>query len=553
MKVPIATLFFFTILASAVSCLADGGPSCPQMKTCAEAIEASENANLDSCLAGKPHEIGISLRASIDTIKKAISGDLKANYDAAVRASSQLNDDLQLKENAEIRSCLEGFRSIINRCMQKAADQCLAESNYPPGIDLLFRMTFQERSLDVFDGDRLAISYLEPEHYQNPAEHDLNRQGWYADRVDMRADGRFNAVITRVVKNGFDPRRMDHLIETPICLRWSPNPPPPHTVGAAFYDCNEASPNGSCGADAMDVGWLERCPEKKAAFHWPSFGLVTTAHADTGDAPSWVVPSLATLNRWRENSLVGFTEFDIATTAPVGIDADRAGLRVHVNGAELLIDGIRAEYQAKPSVPGAPLRFAFGVQTLNLDGRFGGCNRISLDVLYFNGSKEVARHSVARNFAAMRQIPRIEKIVEGTALSWTGIYLRPRQQPEHMVFVTSVSADSFDNPEQLAKARTMIETAKARFDAAQLQIDGKQLVGVIRPPLTNPAYGLGVAMVEPSGQLQFVFSKEDAIAIKTRLETLIHARTDLALIIDKGIFAYPESKDTIRDSVCPTV
>src|ERR1700730_257210 len=140
----------------------------------------------------------------------------------------------------------------------------------------------------------------------------------------------------------------------------------------------------------------------------------------------------------------------------------------------------------------------------------------------------------------MRQVPTVEKRIGGTTYRWTGTYLRPKKQPEHMVFVSSSSASSF-KPDQMAVARSEIEVAKSRFDAAGLQIDGKHLVGIVRPPLTKPAYGLGVAIVEPTGQLRFVFSVEEAATIKARLEEL-RRREDIARVIERSIFIYPETK-----------
>ena len=429
MKLLIVIAFASVILTTGNPGIAADGPSCSQLKTCSEAIEASEKFNLDTCLAGKSHEIGISLRGSIDIVKKAISGDLKANYDDAVRATSKLNDELQRPENAEIRECLKSIRSLINTCMEKATNKCLTQSDYPSGVDLLLQMNFKEQGSDVFDGNKIAISYLQPEHYENPAERDLNRRGWYADRVDMRAppDGRFQGVITRVTKNSFDPTLRQRMFETPICLRWAAPPPAGPPASVAFYACNEAAPAGSCVAHPTDVGWLEQCPPKHT-LNIPSLGFVSAAHAEPAPNSIWVVPSLNTLRTLRDEYLVGFTEFAITTTGPSEVKADRVALRAKVNGAELLVDGIRAENQAKPFVPGSLINFAFGVQTLNLDGRLGGCNLIEADILYFKDTELAYRHSIAQNFVAMRSVPTVERSVDGTNYRWTGTYQRPKQE-----------------------------------------------------------------------------------------------------------------------------
>ncbi|MGH6847269.1 MAG: hypothetical protein ACREC0_07480 [Methylocella sp.] len=533
----------------AVPVRAVDGPSCPQLKTCSEAIDASERFNLDTCLAGKSHEISFSLRASIDVIKKAFSGDLKANYDDAVRASTNLNDELQRPENVDIRECLKDIRSIVNSCMKKATDLCLASSAYPPGIELRLRMTFKKISSSVFDGNKISVNYLEPEHYENPAERDLDKLGWYHDDVYMQApDGRFNGIITRVPKNSFDPRLQRDRFETPICLRWASTPPTTHPQPVAFYKCNEAMPTGICVADPLDIGWLELC-KLKDTFNWRSLELVGGAHAEPTPASEWVVPSLDTLSRWSKEHLVGFTKFEIRATNTSGIEADRVAFRARVNGAELLIDGIKGQYQARPFVPGSMPGFSFGVQSLNLDGRFAGCNLIEVGIFYMRGAHIVAHHTIKENFVSMRQVSPVEKTVDGLTYHWTGEYVRPEHGPENMIFVHSSKSSSFDG-EQLAKALDDIKAAKLRFDAAGLRFEGRQLVGVIRPPLSSPSYGLGVAAVEPTGQLRFVFSKVEAANIQAYLLKL-RASEDVAPFIDQDTYYYPEKKDDIRQGVCP--
>lgn len=527
-------------------------PSCPQLKTCSEAIDQSEQFNLDTCLAGKSHEISFSLKASIDVIKRAFSGDLRANYDDAVRATTKLNDELQRPENADIRECLKDIRSIVNSCMKKATDLCLASSAYPPGIDLRLRMSFKKISSNVFDGNRIAISYVEPPHWENPAELPLDKSGWYHDRVDMRApDGRFRGTLTRVTKNSFDTRRQRdkfEKFETPICLAWASKPPTTQIAPVAFYNCSEAMPERTCAADPRDVGWLELC-NSKGAFSWPSFELMERAQAEPTPASEWVVPSLATLSRWSKEYLVGFTKFEITATNTSGIEADRVAFRTHVNGAELLIDGIKGEYQARPFVPGSMPHFSFGVQSLNLDGRVAGCNLIEVGISYMRGAHTVAHHTIKENFVAMRQVSPVEKTVDGVTYRWTGEYIRPEHGPENMIFVHSTKPSSFDG-ELLANALDEIKAAKLHFDAAGLQFDGQQLVGVIRPPLSLPSYGLGVAVMEPTGQLRFVFSDAEAKKIQAYLLKL-RTSEDIAPFIDQDTFYYPEKKDDIRERICP--
>jgi hypothetical protein len=524
-------------------------PSCPQLKTCSETIDASEQFNLDTCLAGKPHEISLSLRASIDVIKKAFSGDLKANYDNAVRASTKLNDDLQRPENADIRECLKNIRAIVNSCMQIATEECLASSTYPPGVELRLGMSFKKISSDVFDGNRIAINYLEPQHYENPAEKDPDKSGWYHDNVYMRApDGRFRGTITRVTKNGFDTRQQRNKFETSICLGWASTPPRTRPQVVAFYNCSEATPTGTCVADPRDVGWLELC-KSKDAFNWPSFELAGSAHAEPTPTLEWVVPSLATLTRWSKEYLVGFTKFEITATNTSGIEADRLSFRTRVNGAELLIDGITGKYQSRAFVPGSMPRFSFGVQSLNLDGRVAGCNLIEVEILYLKGTKEVAHHTIKQNFVAMRQLPPVEKSIDGVTYHWTGEYIRPEHEPENVVFVHSSKSSFFDR-EQLAIALDQMQAAKSRFDAAGLQFEGQQLVGIIRPPLSLPSYGLAVAVVEPTGQLRFVFSDKEASKIRAYLLKL-RARKDVAPLIAPDTFYYSEKKNDIREGICP--
>ena len=55
---------------------------------------------------------------------------------------------------------------------------------------------------------------------------------------------------------------------------------------------------------------------------------------------------------------------------------------------------------------------------------------------------------------------------------------------------------------------------KRDFDGLGLNFEGRPLVAVMRPPLTQLSYGLAIGMVEETQQIRFTYDRDTAIRLK---------------------------------------
>ena len=538
------------LVSGSVPARAADGRGCAAMRACSAAIETAETLNLDSCLAGKPVEFSASVKGALDIVKKALNGDIKVEFDHAAKASSKLSDELQRPENDEVRKCLGDLKEIVNSCLKDAIKMCLSSTDYPAGVDFLFSMKFKDKDSALYVGDKLAVGYRQPARSRNPTTHDPDNEGWYSTRIDMHVpDGRFQAAVTRVPRSAFDPALKGHVLETPICLEWVPSAPAGQPADEAYYRCAEGDPAGSCAADAKDLGWLRKCPDpSRSGQIWPA--LIPAAYAESAPAPAWIAPSLDTLRGLQESYVVGFVQFAIHGTGTNGIEADAVTYRVYVNGRELLIDGLRSDYRAQQFAPGGDIDLAFGVQSLNMDGRIGGCDRLDVEIEYLKGGKSAATHKLTQTFAAMRHPEPARREFGGTSYSVTGEYKRPDKEPDTEVFVVSTDPSNFV-PELLSRMRERIEGAKGAFDKAGIVFEGKRLLGVIRPPLTNGSFGLVAGAVEDTGQVQFVFPKASAMKLQDFLHNARQSSPAVRAAVAEKTFLYSPRTQSNRPNVCP--
>ena len=408
---------------------------------------------------------------------------------------------------------------------------------HPAVVNATIDMKFQIVNPKWFDGTKLNVHYMNPPWEPNP-EPVIQQDGASRIKVFPRDGQQFEVQITRAAKDGRLPELAPHFAAN-LCLVWSEKRPPEGTPPTAAYACEEKDPAGQCAARADDRGWLVGCTPAATPSR-QGWGLIGAAHAQPVPAASWIVPSLQTLDRLRQTYLVGYTRFEITPVSPPA-GADHAVVRVYVNGAELLVDGIAAENHPQAIEPTKNFTISFGVQTLNMDGRVAGCNRIEIAIAYFQGARRLLAHRVAQNYAALRELAGASVVRDNIRYDWKGTYFRPAQQPETTVLFASQS-----DLEHISKLR-------AKFDNAGLTYRGQKLRAVIRPPLGDPRYyGLGAAIVEESGQLRFVFSSQDARSLLTDLVARRNA-SGLGDVIgqDAWMSAYPRPNDRGSPGVCP--
>jgi hypothetical protein len=290
-----------------------------------------------------------------------------------------------------------------------------------------------------------------------------------------------------------------------ICLVRREKDPRDSNLRYARLDCKEGA---GCSLHRDDPGWVAPCAEGvKSEFFRVHVGTVAFAQggrAPTGQAPGWRVPSLATLRSMPPEKRTGYTEFLIeAGPHPQLAGTDSVSYAIIVNGLQVAIDGWPSDYVRLPFDTAKGLSLSFGLQNLNFSGAAGGCETIEMLLSFRDQDKLVRQIRLYRQYAALRDADPVDiTAAGGIAFRWGGKYIHPITEDRYEVFVGS-SSD--------VKYSTLL---KSRIDAAQLAFAGKQLVGVVRPPLIESVYGVVVGLRQPNGQVQFTFREAEAVGLK---------------------------------------
>jgi hypothetical protein len=300
----------------------------------------------------------------------------------------------------------------------------------------------------------------------------------------------------------------------------------PSTDQHVHLDCDESN---SCKLHFPSPKWLEPCPveEIKSSRAW---SLLPLAHA-AGTARRWSVPSAKTLVVYKDRMQgVGYTLVSIETDALrdpaiIGVEVD-----VRVNGVPVLEDGLAAALRPVPHDPSRPFRHSYALESLDFEGAQAGCEAIVLTLRprLANG-KTGEPLSATLPYVALRDAPGKRLPFGKGTLNWSAKYVVPASEWSHEAFISSVSYSSSGGDAAAAAARERAVTLKKDFDRLGLTRQGRPLVAVIRPPLTltgdKLAYGLTTGVVQPTGQVRFTFSPQEANAI---CDALLAARKNNA-------------------------
>jgi hypothetical protein len=365
--------------------------------------------------------------------------------------------------------------------------------------------------------DRPNLAFLQKEPKFRQA-HNIGPEadGHYQLPVDWpsRTDEHFEASAERPVPEG---NQQDHPVVKPTQLCFTSNPKPP-TNNPPFGVVLECSEGKKCSLGANDYGWATECPTQKAES--PAFALIPALLAqgpggsETG--PGWRVPSLATLQQMKDTKRAGYTEFSIKASSLAGLEAaDRFRYQISANGATLYIDGWPPEDMLKQFNALQGLDFSFGMENLSFSGADKGCENIDVVLEFRKGSQPIKTIRLNRQYAALRDAVTEVQSVDGHSFTWSGTYVKPRNEDRAEVFVTSTDVAG------------AVQT-KSRIGAASLSYQGMPVIGVIRPPLDAKNYGIVVGLVQPSGQVKFTFDPTFARQFK-----------DWVLQQDRKVFQYP--------------
>lgn len=375
-------------------------------------------------------------------------------------------------------------------------------------------------SLKSDKDDRPNLSFLQ-KHPKWVDAHTIGPEpdGHYELPVDWPnpVEDHFEASAVRSVTNS---NKQDQPVARPteLCFTSSPKPPTNNAPFGVVMECREGE---KCSL-VDNYGWATACALQKAEVG-PRFDLIPALLAqgpggsETG--PGWRVPSLATLQQMKDTKRAGYTEFSIKASSLSGLEAaDRFRYQISANGAPLYIDGWPPEDMLKQFNASQGLDFSFGLENLSFSGADKGCENIDVVLEFRKGGIPIKTIRLSRQYAALRDaVPEVQS-VDGHSFTWSGTYVKPKNEDRAEVFVTTTDA---------ARA---VQT-KSRIGAANLSYQGMPVIGVIRPPLDKENYGIVVGLVQPSGQVKFTFDPTFAQQFK-----------NWVLQQDRKVFQYPPNQ-----------
>lgn len=261
--------------------------------------------------------------------------------------------------------------------------------------------------------------------------------------------------------------------------------------------------NGTCQRGEDEAGGLMvMCPSDGEADRLEIPKVYASTLAPISKRPGWVVPSLETLEKMQDRQRLGFTRFEIQyQPSAAARAADSFFYAISVNDQPVYIDNFSPEVLRQGlAADNNVIRFA--LENLDFSGRNQGSEKIQIVFVFLAQGKEVLRQVLERDYVALRDAPTVELVNGGGRFVWNGTYVRPRIE------------DRFDVQVSSTRDAQVAMNAKSAFDRLRASYQGTPVVMVIRPPfLGNTYYGLVLGLVQPTSQVKFTFTEDEAVQI----------------------------------------
>lgn len=237
--------------------------------------------------------------------------------------------------------------------------------------------------------------------------------------------------------------------------------------------------------------------------------------------PRWVVPSLETLRALKTSAKgVGYTEFFL-TSGPLPSlrEADRLVYAIRVNGTPVYIDGWEPAAQSMPFEPSKGLSLEFGLENLDFSGEHAGMEEIDVALGFSQGARVFKNPVIRLRYVALRDAAECAvKVTDDLTIRWRAHYVHPQQEDVYQIFLTAAPIPPGGDRQAVLRA---VEGRKSQIDSAGLRVDGKEVVAVIRPPITiNPSYGIVLGLRQPTGQVKFTFDDATSQRLQKELADL---------------------------------
>jgi hypothetical protein len=389
-------------------------------------------------------------------------------------------------------------------------------------FDLLFRLREPAAKHPTF-----AVTQSQPQTRarRNTA---LQDDSYYHVKGDLPAPCRPFEAAAYVITE--DSELLNNPRSSPMSLMFFRSPKDPAKAPREVVEeCNLEDMR--CRLSLYDHGWASDGKDCKPSSRTWLPGFVNLAYSQEQSKgnvqPGWRVPSLETLSEMKDREKVGYTKFLIKSGLPQSLkQADSFRYSIRVNGTPLYIDGSRPEDMIEPLQPSAGLDFAFGLENLNFSGADRGCENISVLFEFQKQSQVIQSAEVSRRYAALRDAePEEVQSKDGSKFSWSGQYVKPQKEDKFEVFIRST-------PD--VNEATSIKT---RLDGAKLQFQGKEVVGVLRPPLNQDTYGVAAGLLQSTGQIRFTFDRKTGSDLLKWTQE-VGRRPGMSGIIHQQVFLY---------------
>lgn len=256
-----------------------------------------------------------------------------------------------------------------------------------------------------------------------------------------------------------------------------------------------------------DPGCVILCNQEQTGM-WNSFHLFPRAYAQPNSNENkfygWAVPNLQTLTEERKT---GFSEIRIDSKflTPQIKEANRYSYSVRINDISIFFDGLLPKYILNPFEFEKGVQIKFGIENLGFSGNDNGYEKIDINIDFFRDSEFIKSVPLSFNYVALRRNDAEEiQSNDGSKFRWEALF---SANQENQIFIGSMPT-----------AHGAVYTKK-RLHAKTLNFEGKELVGVIRPPYkNNDSYGVCVGLLMPNKQIQFTFDNNQAAQIKAYLQ-----------------------------------
>jgi len=532
------------------------------LETLERVVGLAERACLSSHTSTENAGISLTFAAILNTLKSGVG--LERQFKDLRGASEQLTGAVAKLENDDIRKCmnekLAPAFALVNTSYQPG-DPAAA---WPEPID--FRFNFARvvsKDPDKYS-ENLKVNLLRasrsPVSRRITNQFDTAGSPYYQIDISYPTDGEsIKGTITPEIK-GQGRLSSEPTSFTPLCLQRPPSFP---KIKAEYdmFDCTEGE---LCHSAMLATGWLATCsPGKSGEGIAPvnprptRYAAFRLARADSNVVERrWVVPSLEALSE-RNAEGVGYTVFTLSTAAfrrpeVLGVEVD-----IRVNGTRVEEDGLAPEMRPAPNDPEQPFTHSFALQSLDFQGLRGGCDEVSVGLrpLYAGGSKGDSR-AVTLLYAALRDVEERKVEFANDSLTWRASYITPEREWRFIPIVHSYLYPA-DNPALASAAASAAEADKRWLDEQRFSYTGQRIVAVVRPPRTiqpdgTAAFGLGIGLLQPTGQIRFTFPEADARSLSAfMIAQRGRGNADRVIASDQYIFQALGGHRTVR-GVCGT-